>query len=99
MYCELCGSTTHTAKQCHSLDALANILDFSTFRIDEAPQGFGDGQRGEGASRGGRDSGIGPTHYYNFDEQGHPCKRIPTSEETMVHTVETIPILLRTIMT
>jgi hypothetical protein len=54
MYYELCGSTTHTAKKCHALDALADRLDLSAFRIDESPQGFGGGHRGRGAFRGGQ---------------------------------------------
>jgi hypothetical protein len=48
VYCELCGSPTHTTKQCHALDALADRLDRSAFRVDKAPQGFGGGHRGRG---------------------------------------------------
>jgi hypothetical protein len=43
IYCEFCGSPTHTTNQCRALDALANRLDRSTFRVNETPQGFGGG--------------------------------------------------------
>lgn len=71
IYCELCGSPTHTTKQCRALDALADKLDRSAFRVDEAPQGFGGGRRGGEAFIGGRTSRRGPTRCYNCDEQGH----------------------------
>jgi hypothetical protein len=68
---EFCGSTTHTMKQCRDLDALADRLDHSVFRVDEAPQGFGGGHQGGGGFRGGRTGGRGPVHCYNYEEQGH----------------------------
>jgi hypothetical protein len=54
IYYELCGSPTHSTIQFRSLDALANILDHSTFRVNETPQGFEGGQQGGGNFRGGK---------------------------------------------
>jgi hypothetical protein len=34
---ELYASTTHATNQCRVLDAVANILDWTTFRINETP--------------------------------------------------------------
>jgi hypothetical protein len=50
VYCEFCGSPTHTTKQCRALDALADRLDRSAFRVDEALQGFGGGRKVEEVS-------------------------------------------------
>jgi hypothetical protein len=47
MYCELCGSPSHNTNQCHALDALADRLDRSAFRVNEGPQGPGGGQEVE----------------------------------------------------
>jgi hypothetical protein len=53
VYYELCGSPTHTTKQCCALDALADRIDRYSFRVDENPQGFGGGHRGGGGFIGG----------------------------------------------
>jgi hypothetical protein len=47
------NTPTHTTKQCRDLDVLADRLDRSAFRVDEAPQVFGGGPRGGGCFRGG----------------------------------------------
>ena len=36
---EFYGSTTHTTNQCRVLDALVDMLDRTTFRVNENPQG------------------------------------------------------------
>jgi hypothetical protein len=43
VHCEFCTSTTHTTNQCRALDALADRLDRTTFRVNENPQGPGRG--------------------------------------------------------
>jgi hypothetical protein len=48
MYCELCGSPSHNTNQCRALDALADRLDRSTFRVNEGPQGPRGGHRDGG---------------------------------------------------
>jgi hypothetical protein len=37
VHCEFCVSTTHTNNQCRVLDALADRLDRTTFRVNETP--------------------------------------------------------------
>jgi hypothetical protein len=50
VHCEFCTYTTHTTNQCIALDALADRLDRTTFRVNENPQGLG---RGRGGGVGG----------------------------------------------
>jgi hypothetical protein len=79
VHCEFCASTMHTTNQCRALDALADRLDRTTFRVNENPQGPGRG-RGGGAGgdfRGGRTGGRGPSRCYNCDEQGHLARDCP----------------------
>jgi hypothetical protein len=79
VHCEFCASTTHTTNQCRVLDALADRLDRTTFRVNETPQGPGRG-RGGGAGgdfRGGRTRGRGPRRCYNCDEKGHMARDCP----------------------
>jgi hypothetical protein len=52
MYCEFCGSPSHNTNQCRALDALADRLDRSAFRVNEGPQGPGRGHGGGGGYRG-----------------------------------------------
>ena len=56
LYCSFCGSSTHSTDRCRALDALADRLDRTTFRVNETPQGLGRGQGGgvRGDFRGGR---------------------------------------------
>jgi hypothetical protein len=37
IHCELCTSTTHAKNQCRAMDALADILDLITLRVNETP--------------------------------------------------------------
>jgi len=53
IYYKFCGSPTQTTKWCHSLNALADRFDQFSFRVDEAPQGFGGGCGGRGGFTGG----------------------------------------------
>jgi hypothetical protein len=39
VHCEFCASTTHNTNQCRVLDAPADRLDQTTFRVNETPQG------------------------------------------------------------
>jgi len=78
-HCDFCASTTHTTNHCRVLDALANRLDRTTFRVNETPQGPRRG-RGGGAGgyfKGGRTVGRGPSKCYNYDEQGHMARDFP----------------------
>jgi hypothetical protein len=70
---DLCASTTHVANQCRELDALADILDQTSFRVNETPQGPGRGQGGGdgGGFRGRRNGGRGSSRCYKYNEQGH----------------------------
>jgi hypothetical protein len=70
------------------LDALADRLDRSTFRVDEAPQGFGGGHRGGGGFIGGWTGGRGPVHCYNCDEQGNLTRDFHFQEDLGVHIAE-----------
>jgi hypothetical protein len=100
VYYEFCGSTTHTAKQCHALDALADRLDHSSFRIDEAPQGFGGGvaeveELSEEAEMVTEDPLTATTVMNRATLQGTTHIR----GDHGVHTIETIPMLLRIVLT
>jgi hypothetical protein len=69
----------HATNQCRALDALADRLDRTSFRVNETPQGLGRG-RGGGAGgdfRGGRTGGRGPSRCYNCDEKGHMARDCP----------------------
>jgi hypothetical protein len=70
---EFCAYTTHTTNKRRVLDALADRLDRTTFRVNETPQGPERGQGGGagGDFRGGRVWGRVPRRYYNYDEKGH----------------------------
>jgi hypothetical protein len=103
IHCEFCASTTHTTNQCRALDALADILDRTTFRVNEKPQGPGRGQGGGvgGDFRGGRTGGRGPRRCYNYDEQGHMARYCPHPRRpwcchyrTNGHTTEDYPELI-----
>jgi hypothetical protein len=103
IHCEFCTSTTHTTNQCRALDALADRLDRTTFRVNENPQGPGRG-RGGGAGgdfRGGRTGGRGPRRCYNCDEQGHLARDCPHPRQpwcshcrTNGHATEDCPELI-----
>jgi hypothetical protein len=73
IHCEFCASTMQTTNQCRVLDALVNMLDRTTFRVNENPQGPGRGRGGgaRGDFIGGRTKGRGPSICYNYDEKGH----------------------------
>jgi hypothetical protein len=43
VHCEFYAYSTHTTNQCRVLDALADRLDRTTFRVNENPQGSGSG--------------------------------------------------------
>jgi hypothetical protein len=79
IHCEFCASTTHATNQCRVLDALADRLDQTTFRINETPQGPGRGQGSGvgGGFRGGRNGGRGLRRCYNCNEQGHLARDFP----------------------
>jgi hypothetical protein len=72
-------STTHATNQCRGLDALANRLDQTTFKINETPQGLGRGHGREfgGGFRGGRNGGRGLSRCYNCNKQGHLARDFP----------------------
>jgi hypothetical protein len=55
VHCEFYASTTHTTNQCRALDALADRLDQTTFRVNKNPQGMVRGRGGgaRGDFRGG----------------------------------------------
>jgi hypothetical protein len=79
VHCEFCASTTHTTNQCRALDALADKMDQTTFRVNENPQGPGRG-RGSGAKgnfSGGISRGRGSRRCYSYDEQGHMARYFP----------------------
>jgi len=96
-------STTYTTNQCQELDALADRLDRTTFRVNENPQGLGRG-RGCGARgdiKGGIIGGRGPSKCYNCDEKvhldrdsPHPrrpwCSHCRTNEHTTEDCLELI---------
>lgn len=64
-YCEFFTSTTHHMDKYQVLDALADWLDHSTFKINETTcSGRG------GGMRAGREGGRGPIHSYNCDQEG-----------------------------
>jgi len=101
IYYKFCGSPTHTTKQCHALDALADRLDRYVFRVDEAPQGFGGGHRCREGFIGGLTHRIRPIYCYNNDEQGHlardrPLPRRPrcTHHRNNAHATEECPKLI-----
>jgi hypothetical protein len=73
IHCDFFSSTTHATNQCKELDTLVDILDWTTFRVNETPQGLGRGQGGGdgGGFRGGRNGGKGPSRCYKCNEQGH----------------------------
>jgi hypothetical protein len=77
-------STTHATNKCRALDALAKILDRTTFRIKETPQGLGRGQGcgGGGGFIGGINGGGGPGRCYNCNEQGHLFRDYPHPRRT-----------------
>jgi hypothetical protein len=79
VHCDFYASTTHTTNQCRVLDALADMLDRTTFRVNENPQGPGRGRGGgaRGDFRGGRTGGRGPSICYNYDEQGQLARYFP----------------------
>jgi hypothetical protein len=58
------------------LDALADRLDQTLFRVSETTQGLRRGQGGGagGDFIGGRTRGRGPSICYNCDEQGHMAR-------------------------
>lgn len=70
VHCKFYASTTHTTNQCRALDALADRLDRTTFKVNENPQGWGRGRGGGaiGDFRGGRKGGRGWSICYNCDE-------------------------------
>jgi hypothetical protein len=43
VHSKFCAYTTHATNKCRSLDALADILDQTSFRVNETPQGLGRG--------------------------------------------------------
>jgi hypothetical protein len=103
VHCEFCASTTHTTNQCRALDALADRLDRTTFRVNENPQGPGRGRGGgaRGDFRGGRTGGRGPRRCYNCDEKGHLARDCPHPRRpwcshcrTNGHTTEDCPELI-----
>jgi hypothetical protein len=55
------------------------ILDRTSFRVNETPQGPGRGQGGEVGVDfiGGRTEGRGPSRFYNCDEKGHMARDFP----------------------
>jgi hypothetical protein len=55
------------------LDALADRLDQTSFRVNETPQGMGRGQGGGdgGEFRGGIRGERRPSMCHNYDEKGH----------------------------
>ena len=44
VYFEFCGSSMHISNQCRSLDALANRLDRTSFRVNEGNTSYGESQ-------------------------------------------------------
>jgi hypothetical protein len=95
MYCELCGSPNDTNIQCISLDALVDILDRSSFRVNETPRGFGGDHIGGGIFRGGHIGRRGIVFFYHCDEQDHIARDCPLSRRPWcahyrnnIHTTE-----------
>jgi hypothetical protein len=79
MHCDFCASTTHATNQCRELDALADRLDQTSFRVNKTSQGPGRGQ-GDGAGgdfRGGRTKGRESSRFYNCDEKVHISRDFP----------------------
>jgi hypothetical protein len=79
IHCELCASMTHATNQCRALDALADRLDQTTFRVNTTSQGpeRGKGGGAGGGFRGGRNGGRGSNRCYNCNEQGHFSRDFP----------------------
>jgi hypothetical protein len=78
IHCDFYTSTTHATNQCRALDALSNILDRTTFRINETPLGPRRGQGGgaRGGFKGGINGGIGII-CYNYNEKFHLSRDFP----------------------
>jgi hypothetical protein len=103
MHCEFCASTIHATNQCRVLDAVADRIDRTSFKVNETPQGLGRGHGGgvRGYFRGGRTRGRGPTTFYNSDEQGHMARDCPHPRQpwcshcrTNGHTTEDFPEII-----
>lgn len=96
VFCSFCGSSTHGTEQCRALDALADRLDRTAFRVNDNARG-----RGGGGYRGGINGGRGPVRCYNCDDQGYVTRECPLPKRPWcshcrvnAHTTEDCPELI-----